>query len=379
MKIYIYLIFTLSLFLQGCSSKETQPKPSVTPDQASGISSGTSDPNGQSNSGTNKASDEINSSEKPPTTLGLEDYETYRQSVIQNIVEKTGEAKDSSGEFVSGSIQTNRSAVGATLQSIFDEHADFLQTLFTRQTDSEFLPYIQKYENLKKGSLRSDIKIFFSDRLQEAIKEDTEKELREWNEQQEYTPTEWEQQENLRQRQHEQQVIGFDYNFKRIEGYGACILGYLVFMDRDVWQILSEEEKELTLFHEIGHCDLYRDHIADEPSIMSVGLIEWFFLIMRNPNLNLQRNNNYEGGSENPNPMCLCNESGECSNKYCVDDNREESLYQNLIDIAKSRNFEPLYQELFSQNPQYATGFQVKTWTVHSRVIKEIAKEPQFQ
>ena len=323
---------------------------------------------------------------KTSLSLEPESYEDYRETIIQNIVEITGDRLDydefRDSHLVPGTAQENKIAVEAALQSVFDEHADFLQTLFARQTDQEFLSYIQRYETLKKSPLRSNIKIFFSDRIQEAVKEYQEREVREWEEQQEYiyTPTEREQQEELRQKQHEQQVIGSEYDFDKIEGSGACILGHLVFMDRDIWQNLSEEEKELTLFHEIGHCDLYRDHSANEPSIMPVGWLEWVFVIMKHPSLNLQRNNNYEGWfPENPNPMCLCNESGECSNNYCVESTGEESLHQNLIDIAKDRNFEPLYQELFSKKPQDYALFQVDYLDFESRIIKEIAKEPQFQ
>ena len=139
----------------------------------------------------------------------------------------------------------------------------------------------------------------------------------------------------------------------------------------------------MVLFHEIGHCDLYRDHFADEPSIMVTGWMEWLFLIMRHPNLTLQTNNNYDNSidlMENPNPLCLCNTSGECSNKYCIDDSYEdESIYQSLIDIAKNRNFEPLYQELFSKRPQHYINFQVDPLLEESRIIEEIAKEPRFQ
>ena len=377
MKTSIYLIFTFTLFL-GC--RETQPPTAL--DQTSEISSGTSNINSQSNAGTSSTSNGA-------SPIALENYEAYRQLVIQNIVEKTGDRRDNDfdhevhGSLVPGNAQENNIAVEATLQSVFDEHEGFLQTLFARQTDSEFLPYIQKYENIKGDALRPGLKIFFSDRLQETIIEEADRESQEQQEHA-YFPTEineWEQQEKLRHRQHEQQVIG-DFDFAKIENGGACLLWYSVFIDRDVWQMLSEEEKEIVLFHEIGHCDLYRHHSADEPSIMVTGWIEWIFLVTRNPSLTLQRNNNYDNrmnGIDNQNPMCLCNESGECSNKYCIDENYEdESIYQSLIDIAKSGNFEPLYQELFSKNIQYNTNVQVEALTTHSKIIEEISKEPHF-
>ena len=107
--------------------------------------------------------------------LGSEDYEAYRRSVIQNIVERTGDSYDDySGEPVPGSAQKNKIAVEAALQSLFDEQAKFLQNLFARSTNPEFLPYIQEYENLKGSLLRSDIKIFFSESLQEILNRDKE-------------------------------------------------------------------------------------------------------------------------------------------------------------------------------------------------------------
>ena len=327
------------------------------------------------------------------TVLGSEDYEAYRQSVIQSIVEKTGDRYDHDyydevhDNLVPGTTKENKIAVESALQSIFDEHEGFLQTLFARQTDPEFLPYIQKYEDIKGDALRSDIKIFFSDNLLRTIagedqEQDTPTELEEWQIELEEIFRR-EQIERERQRQRDQQIIGSNYN-ETVEGSGFCLLGHLVFIDSDVWQILSEIEKGFYLFHEIGHCDLYRVHSG---FIMDVSLMNWFFAIMRNPNLTLQRNSNYKYEDiENQNPMCLCNEFGECSNNYCllVDDNDLNTSYnqsvQAIIDIAKSGNFEPLYQELFSKRPQYYINFQVE-FLLNSdyRVIREIAKEPRFQ
>ena len=118
----------------------------------------------------------------------------------------------------------------------------------------------------------------------------------------------------------------------------------------------------------------------NEPSIMSANMTDWLFVIVRNPNLNLQRNENYTGYLSHGNPMCLCNESGVCSNNYClIEWYNSPDVYQRLIDIAKSRNFEPLYQELFSIRPYYTINFQTKDWAFDSRILKEIAQEPRFQ
>ena len=159
--------------------------------------------------------------------IGSEDYQVYRQSVIQNIFEKTDDPYD---DFRS------------IFLSLFDEHSNLLKILFARQTESEFLHYIQRYENIKGDVLRSDIKILFSDNLQEAVRADYGiEDLK--------TEYQKKQEEELREKQRDQQIIGSDYDFDKIKLSGSCLLGHLVFMDRDVWEILSEIEKEIILFY----------------------------------------------------------------------------------------------------------------------------------
>ena len=140
MKIFIYLIFTVALFLQGCSDTQSP----TTPDQSSGISAETSDPNNQSNSETNSAG---------ASSTALENYEAYRQLMIQNIVAITGNKTNSYGDDIPGSMQESKTAVEAALQSTFDEHEDFLQTLFARQTP--ILNFYLIFKNMKilKGML----------------------------------------------------------------------------------------------------------------------------------------------------------------------------------------------------------------------------------
>ena len=110
---------------------------------------------------------------------------------------------------------------------------------------------------------------------------------------------------------------------------------------------------------------------------MSTQMTDWLFVIMRNPNLNFQRNDNYKDPSQSP--MCLCNEYGVCSDNYClIERYNSHDVYQRLIDIAKSRNFEPLYRDLFSIKPYYINS-QVKSFAFDSRILREIAKELRFQ
>ena len=116
---------------------------------------------------------------------------------------------------------------------------------------------------------------------------------------------------------------------------------------------------------------------------MDVNALDWIFAIVRNPGLNLQRNDNYDRWNEgDASPMCLCNKSGVCSNSYCVftfdDDKEEEVYYQSVTNIAKSGDFELLYQELFSKNNEN-TLFLQGIEHIYLDILKEIAKEPHFQ
>ena len=90
--------------------------------------------------------------------------------------------------------------------------------LMNKNTSDKFFPYIRKYETLKGASIRESVRIFPGSYLR---------------------------------------------------GISLCRHPF-IFVDMLLWQTLSEDEKKIVLFHELGHCDLMR---GNEPpgtfSIMS--------------------------------------------------------------------------------------------------------------
>ena len=60
----------------------------------------------------------------------------------------------------------------------------------------------------------------------------------------------------------------------------------IIFLDPNFWQSQKGHEKtrEWALFHELGHCDLYRNHSSSEDSsFMLVSSVERLLLHNRNP------------------------------------------------------------------------------------------------
>ena len=105
----------------------------------------------------------------------------------------------------------------ADIQRLLDEQLfdyrfmSLIGVLMNKNTSSEFFPYMREYEALKGFPIRESVRIFPGSYLR---------------------------------------------------GISSCRHPF-IFVDMFLWQRLSEDEKRIVLFHELGHCDLMRGH---EPS-----------------------------------------------------------------------------------------------------------------
>ena len=127
------------------------------------------------------------------------------------------------------------------------QNADVYNYIAVAETDPEFLPYLQKYSDLKLHytgrPMDSDIKVLFS-----------------------ATPT----------------------NSNRLKGDTSIADDFtrVIFMDRNFWNYHRDNQKvrETLLFHELGHVDLYREDIliwSDKKhfySFMSIRLLAFIVL-----------------------------------------------------------------------------------------------------
>ena len=115
------------------------------------------------------------------------------------------------------------------------------QTWINVQTHPEFLPYMERYLSVKEeiigeGQLDHPVKILF-------YRSDSQV----WR-----------------------QVSRFLTERFTIQGTATCILNSRhILVNYDAWINLFEGMKELILFHELGHCDLRRDHEKEGTSIMN--------------------------------------------------------------------------------------------------------------
>jgi hypothetical protein len=63
--------------------------------------------------------------------------------------------------------------------------------------------------------------------------------------------------------------------YKSIFGTNAQ---HTIVIDRSDWEYLNDVQREILIFHELGHCDLYLGH-DHEPSIMQENLINWQYYL----------------------------------------------------------------------------------------------------
>ena len=137
------------------------------------------------------------------------------------------------------------------LRSTLQPYSDVLSNKFSElQTDPAFLPYIKKYEILhakymsynQPVSIRN-IKIVFN-----------------------INP--------LKITSHSETLLNFGFCFAGIK-YGG---DNIVVMDRSLWDHYEDNDsvREAMLFHELGHCDLHRNH--NDLGIMNPNMIEYLFL-----------------------------------------------------------------------------------------------------
>ena len=175
-------------------------------------------------------------------------------------------------------------------------HSEIFDYLAEAETDSEFLPYVEKYSDLKVRftgrPINTNIKVIFSSN-----------------------------------------PLTTNYSETIDLGVICDPFTRIIFIDRDLWNYYRDNEKlrEALLFHEAGHCDLRRDHSWDERnenfSFMSSRIIE--FLLFPNP------------------PTIADFENSEhFSEAYA-----SYETQRNIIINARSNldnTFEKMYQELFS-------------------------------
>ena len=177
---------------------------------------------------------------------------------------------------------------------LVNRHSDLFNHLAEIETDPEFLPYVEKYSDLKikftGQPINADIKVVFSNNP-----------LR---------PS----------------------NYNESAAYaGTCDwLTRVVFMDRGFWNHYQDNEKmkEAVLFHEMGHCDLNKIHRWEgDFSLMSAGIIG--FLLF--PHLPTLTDLGYED--------------------YFQEDRASYEKTRNLYIDARNNldaTFADMYQELFS-------------------------------
>ena len=109
------------------------------------------------------------------------------------------------------------------------------------QTHSEFLPYIERYLSVKEeiigqSQLDYPVKVLFYRSESEV----------------------WRQ---------VSQILTANFT---VQGTATCILNSRhILVNYDAWVNLSSNMKEVILFHELGHCDLSRDHTEELQSIMN--------------------------------------------------------------------------------------------------------------
>lgn len=179
---------------------------------------------------------------------------------------------------------------------LIQKHSDIFGYLAEAETDSEFLPYLEKYSDLKVRftgqPINTNIKIIFSSHP-------------------------------------------LVTNYSETIDFGAKCdpLTRVIFVDRDLWNYYKDNEKlrEALLFHEAGHCDLRRDHSWDERnedfSFMSSRIIE--FLLFPNP------------------PTIADFENSEYfSEAYTSYETQRDSIIHAREHLDET--FEKMYQELFS-------------------------------
>lgn len=107
----------------------------------------------------------------------------------------------------------------AILLSIFLLHGDGIQKPFIH---GEILPYVKEFESLY-GKKTENISITFTSFLGSS-------------------------------------VVGICQSYSK---NGGWYKGKVIKLDRDYWNESSESLKEILVFHELGHCELERDHEDD--------------------------------------------------------------------------------------------------------------------
>ena len=175
-------------------------------------------------------------------------------------------------------------------------HPDIFNYLAEVQTGPEFLPYIEKYANMKMKltdqSINNDIKIIFSNNPLRAS----------------------------------------NYSETIVESTTCNLFTRTILVDRGSWNYYQDEKlREALLSHEMGHCDLNRNHSRDMKnenfSFMDAGIIE-FLLLPNLPTITDLTNNGYFRG-------------------YYP----SHEIRANMMIEARSNldhTFEIMYQELFS-------------------------------
>ena len=124
------------------------------------------------------------------------------------------------------------------LQNIIEK---FNESLTDYPTPCSFLPYIKKYETMKNGPIRSDIRFKFEDLIK------------------------------LNKDQFQWTITIKNLKEKKV---GQCRKDRIIVIDYTQWEISNSSEKQVLLFHELGHCDLDKEHDDSQLSIMNSNITD---------------------------------------------------------------------------------------------------------
>ena len=183
---------------------------------------------------------------------------------------------------------------------VIKRHSDVFQYLADAQTATEVLPYLDEYNALKlkytNRPLDPDVKVIFTNRP-------------------------------LKRTPHDSST----YNAGMCEPMTRVIL-----LDRDFWEYHNQNErlKKSVLFHELGHCDLYRNHSNEEDN--SEGPIDHTHFSLMN-----DRGFFFSAKLLLPNPFL------KSSHARAI--RPLEEAYKNIFDANLDRVLEAMFEELFSE------------------------------
>ena len=216
---------------------------------------------------------------------------------------------------------------------VIQRHSDVFQYLADAQTATEVLPYLDEYNALKlkytNRPLDPDVKVIFTNHPLKTTPHDT-----------------------------------------TTNDAGICDpLTRVILLDRDFWEYHNQNERlrKSVLFHELGHCDLYRNHSNEEDS--AEGPID-------HTNFSLMTNRGILFSAT----LLLSNPFLRSSHARAI--RPLEEAYENIFDANLDRVLEAMFEELFSEEKTSFKDFIISilyTQNNSTRSYWHLSPEEVFQ